>query len=88
LQKEKIIRPGYTTLQTIISNVLSRERKRLGNLLSELLDKGSKDRLNALLIRESTLSELAALKQDAKDFKYRMMALEREKQETLYPIYR
>lgn len=27
LQKEKIIRPGYTTLQTIISTVLSRERK-------------------------------------------------------------
>lgn len=35
-----------------------------------------------------TLSELAALKQDAKHFGYRMMAMERQKRATLMPVYR
>jgi len=87
LQKEKIIRPGYTTLQTIISNVLAQERKRLGRLVTGMLDKDAKTKLNALLVHEGTLSELAALKQDAKDFKFRMMTLERTKKETLKPLY-
>jgi TnpA family transposase len=87
LQKEKIIRPRYTTLQTIISDVLTKERKRLGALVISMLDKDTKNRLNALLVRESSLSELAALKQDAKDFKFRMMALERKKKEILEPLH-
>lgn len=47
-----------------------------------MLDKNTESRLDALLVREGTLSELAALKQDAKDFKFRMMAREREKYKT------
>lgn len=87
LQKNKIIRPGYTTLQTIISDVLTKERKRLGSLIAKMLDEDTKIRLHALLARENTLSELAALKQDAKDFKFRMMACEREKKYILKPLY-
>jgi TnpA family transposase len=87
LQKEKVIRPGYTTLQAIISYVLAKERERLGGLIDGMLDEEAKNKLDALLVREGTLSELAALKQDAKNFKFRMMALEREKKETLKPIY-
>ena len=39
-------------------------------------------------MRDDTLSELAALKQDAKDFGWRQMAHEREKRATLEPLYR
>ena len=39
--------------------------------------------LELLLANESTLSELAALKQDAKSFRYRQMGLERQKRLTL-----
>ena len=39
-------------------------------------------------MREETLSELAEVKQDAKNFGYRMMALEREKRAALAPLYR
>lgn len=88
LNEHKIVRPGYTTLQTLISEALSAERRRLGGLLAEVLDAPAKDALAQLLVRDDTLSELAALKQDAKHFGWRQMAHEREKRVTLEPLYR
>lgn len=43
--------------------------------------------LRQLLERDDALSELAALKQDAKSFRYRQMGLERQKRLTLAPLY-
>ena len=44
--------------------------------------------LRQLLERDDALSELAALKQDAKSFGWRQMAQEREKRAKLEPLYR
>jgi uncharacterized protein DUF4158 len=88
LNEHNIVRPGYTTLQTLISEALSAERRRLGNLLAEVLDGAAKDALTQLLVCDDTLSELAALKQDAKDFGWRQMVQEREKRARLEPLYR
>jgi hypothetical protein len=88
LNEHKIVRPGYTTLQTLISEALSAERRRLGSLLAEVLDEAAKNALAQLLVRDDTLSELAALKQDAKDFGWRQMAREREKRAKLEMLYR
>ena len=67
LNEHKIIRPGYTTVQELISETLSAERRRLGGLLAQALDDAAKAALAQLLMRDSTLSELAVLRQDAKD---------------------
>ena len=83
LNEHKILRPGYTTLQELVSEALSAERRRLGGLLSEVLDELAKAALGQLLVREDTLSQLAALRQDAKDFGWRQMVREREKRATL-----
>jgi hypothetical protein len=88
LNAQKIVRPGYTTLQTLISEALSAERRRLGELLAEGLNAATKEALTQLLVRDDTLSELAALKQDAKDFGWREMAREREKRGRLELLYR
>lgn len=88
LNEHKIIRPGYTTLQTLISEALSAERRRLGGLLAGVLDDAAQKALARLLARDDTLSELAALKQDAKTFKLRQMTNEREKRAKLEPLYR
>ncbi|MFM0068924.1 DUF4158 domain-containing protein, partial [Paraburkholderia aspalathi] len=88
LNEHKIARPGYTTLQTLISEALSAERQRLGSLLAEVLDGAARDSLAQLLVRDDTLSELAALRQDAKDFGWRQMVREREKRTRLEPLYR
>jgi len=87
LNEHKVERPGYTTLQTVISQVLSAERQRLAELLSSSLDEATKQSLAELLVRDETLSELAALKQDARDFGVRQMTREREKHARLEPLY-
>jgi len=87
LQTHKIIRPGYTTLQTIVSTVINNERKRLATVIQNNLTTEDIKLLQSLLIEEETLSKLAAIKQDAKDFKPHMMIAERKKMETLRPIY-
>lgn len=80
--------PATTTLQELISEALSTERRRLGGLLGQVLDGAAKAALAQLLVRDDTLSELAALKQDAKDFGWRQMAQERAKRARLEPLYR
>jgi hypothetical protein len=75
-------------LQTLIGEALSAERRRLGGLLAVALDEPARNALAQLLVREETLSELAALKQDAKDFGWRQMARERQKRAKLEPLYR
>jgi len=88
LKEQKIVRPGYTTLQTLISEALAYERRRLGSLLGDVLDDESRSALAQLLVHDETLSDLAALKQDAKNFGWRQMAREREKRVKLEPLHR
>jgi len=84
---QRIVRPGYTTLQIIISDALAAERERLEQLIEVAVDAAAQAALQKLLVREDTLSELAAIKQDAKHFRYRMMVKERQKRATLAPLY-
>ena len=87
LKARKIVRPGYTTLQSIITDALTAERRRLGELIEGSLDADTNAALRKLLVREDTLSELAALRQDAKNFRYQMMTAERQKRTTLAPMH-
>jgi len=84
---QRIVRPGYSTLQTIIRGVLSAERERVEQLVEAALTDAAHDVLQQLLAQEDTLSGLAAIKQDAKSFRYRQMGLERQKRLTLAPLY-
>ena len=88
LNEHKIIRLGYTTLQELVSRTLSDERQRLGRILMERLDDGTIDSLNTLIERDDTLSQLAILRQDARDFGWRLMVQEREKRAILAPLHR
>ncbi|MFY9225326.1 MAG: Tn3 family transposase [Blastocatellia bacterium] len=87
LSIEKIVRPGYTTLQTIISDALTIERHRLQKLVLDTLSESARADLQKLLVYEDTLSQLAAIKQDAKHFGFQMMVSERHKRATLESFY-
>lgn len=87
LNKYKIIRPKHSTLQKTISATLQAERTRLGSLIIGNLDKATEIALKQLLVRDNTLSELAALKRDAQNFKHHMMKAECKKLETIKPLY-
>lgn len=88
LNAHKIIRPGYTTLQELVSRTLSDERPRLGRILTERLDDATIDSLKKLIERDDTLSRLTVLRQDARDFGWRQMVQEREKRAILAPLHR
>ncbi len=87
LTEKKITRPGYTALQRIVSNIINNERKRLTLILHESLTAEEKQALQKLLINENSLSDLAAIKQDARNFQKTMMKKERDKGRTLKPLY-
>jgi len=87
MNEQKIVRPGYTLVTTLISESLTRERRRLAKILNAGLDGSEKALFKKLLVREEALSELAVLKQDAKNFNFRMMNTERQKQKILEPLY-
>jgi len=87
LREKKIIRPGYSTLQKIISRALLDEKTRLTALIQTSISDQNIKLLKNLLQEEETLSGLAELKRDAKDFKARIMDAEREKFETIKPLY-
>lgn len=88
LNARKTVRPGYTTLQTVIGDALTFERRRLETLIDEAINDAARSELKKLIVREDTLSELATIKQDAKHFGYQMMIMERQKRATLEPLYR
>lgn len=66
---------------------MSAERQRLGALLDGLLDEPLKATLAQLLVHEDTLSQLAVLKQDAKNFGHQHMSRERDKREMLASLH-
>lgn len=87
LKEQKIVRPGYTTLQTVVREALASERLRIKICLQTYLTDAYKISLQALIQNDSTLVELAALKQDAKNFRFMQMGLEIKKNKTLRLIY-
>lgn len=88
LNRNRIVRPEYTTQQDIISRVLSAERRRLGESVDAALDGETRTALKKLLVKDDTLSGLTVLRQDAADFRWRQMATERRKRTLLAPLYR
>ena len=61
-EQQKTVRPKYSTLQSLVSLSILREEKRLGEKLSWLLDKTSRETLDQLLNSNATISNLTLLK--------------------------
>ena len=47
LRQEKMVRPGYHTLQAVISKALAAERRRLSEIVEKALDRDAKTALTA-----------------------------------------
>ncbi|NNM59467.1 MAG: Tn3 family transposase [Legionellales bacterium] len=87
LQKERMLRPTYTGLQNLMSAVLQLERERLRELIDTQVGESEHQQLQKILATETTLSELSALRQDIKNFQFRMMQSEQSKLALLKPLY-
>jgi TnpA family transposase len=86
-RRNKIIRPGCSTLQKIISKNLKAERTRLGHIIMDQLDESLKKALDQILVRENSLSGLTILKQDAQNFNYTMLLDEIKKLKSIRSLY-
>lgn len=87
LDSIKLVRPGYSILQTIVSRSLADERKRISFILDTELTDEHKLNLDKLMVSEDSISKLAGFKQDAKNFGFKMMLKERQKRNVLEPYY-
>lgn len=87
LKEQKIVRPGYITLQTVVSEALVSESLRIKTCLQKYLTEIDKKLLQVLIINDDTLILLAALKQDAKNFNFTQMNVEIKKHQLLKSLY-
>ncbi|MES2608310.1 MAG: Tn3 family transposase [Pseudomonadota bacterium] len=87
LKEQKIVRPGYTTLQTVVGEALVSERLRIKVCLQTYLTDDHKRLLQILINNDETLALLAALKQDAKNFNFMQMNVEIKKNQLLKSLY-
>ncbi len=87
LKEQKIVRPGYTTLQTVVGEALVSERLRIKVCLQTYLADDHKRLLQILINNDETLALLAALKQDAKNFNFIQMSVEIKKNQLLKSLY-
>lgn len=87
LKQQRIMRPQYTTLQSIVITTINSEKSRINKLLNEQISSEECKLILTLISNDSTLSQLSAIKQDAKDFKPRMLLQECRKLDVMQQIY-
>ncbi len=89
LSEHKIIRPGHTTLQELVSEALSTERRRLGGLLVRSVGRIGQSRAGpAPRCVTTPCLNWRRSSRTLKTFGWRQMAREREKRATLKPLHR
>ena len=86
-EHQKIIRPGYSTLQSIVAAAVFKEEERLTSKISMLVDQETKKAIDNLLTIDDLFYILTSLKKDPKNFSTNEMKAETIKQQTISGIY-
>ncbi|MBA3537627.1 MAG: DUF4158 domain-containing protein [Tatlockia sp.] len=86
-EQHQIIRPKYSTLQSIVSKAISREENRLTLKLERLLNKVEKTDLDSLLAKGDLFHNLTLLKKDPKNFNTKEMQKELSKQRKILVLF-
>jgi len=88
LDTRRVVAPGYSFLQDIVSQALTTERVRLTAILEHRLDRATLDALDALYFDRDGLYAITPLKRDPKDFSAREMKREIARCQSLEALYR
>lgn len=88
INQEKMTIPGYTTLQNIVSNALSMEQKRIGQLLEQHLKPREEKKLFNLFKQDESFYAVTALKKQPKNFKQGEIHREIEHYQNIQSLYR
>lgn len=87
LEEQRIIVPGYSIMQAIVSRAISGERERLETAVMKSVPEGTREALEKLLSAEESLYEITLLKKEPRDFSFNEITNEVGKGESLKEIY-
>jgi hypothetical protein len=87
LESRRIVVPGYSFLQEVVSQALADERARLTTILEGRLDPGTLAALDALYVERDGMYAVTPLKRDPKDFSLREMKREIARSQSLETLY-
>ena len=88
LETHRVVAPGYSFLQDVVSRALGKERGRLTSLLDTRLDEATRKALDRLYLERDGGYRVTPLKQDPKDFSRSEMRREMALCRSLEPLYR
>ncbi|MBS3962875.1 MAG: Tn3 family transposase [Methylomonas sp.] len=87
LTNQRLIAPGYTYLQDMVSRVVTGERRRITSLLVKAMTPDVDKQLEALLESEEGMYRISLLKHEPKDFSYRELRQEVDRRKFFQPLY-
>lgn len=88
LESNKVALPSYSTVQDVVGDAVTNERRRLQSVFSETVDSQARIDLVSLFEKEGGLHRLTMLKRDPKNFGYSQIQLEVLKQKNLKSAYK
>ena len=87
LTNQRIVSPGYTTMQDMVSRIVTGERRRITDLLGQAMTPLVKTQLEALLQSDEGMYRISMLKHEPKDFSYNELRQEVERRKFFQPLY-
>ena len=88
LESRRIVVPGYSFMQDVVSQALAAERARLTAVLEQRLDKATVEALDALYVERDGIYAITPLKHDPKDFSLGETKREIARSRSLATLYR
>lgn len=88
LEEQRVVAPGYTSLQDIVGGVLTFEQNRLATIVRRHFDPSERETLRNLLNDSEGLYEITRLKRDPRDFTYGEIKREIVRGEQIRGLYR
>ena len=87
LEYHRVVLPGYSFLQEVISRAMANERDRLAKTVLKGIPEEQRLQLDNLLTAEDSLYQLTLLKHEPKDFSHHEVQLEVGRREALTDLY-
>ena len=87
LGQQRIALPGYTSLQSLVTEALMGEQQRIEAVLSQQMSETTKHKLNKILTTKGVLNSLSVYKGSARDFSPSELNRELETHQTIKDIY-
>jgi Domain of unknown function (DUF4158)/Tn3 transposase DDE domain len=87
LENQRVMAPGYRFWQDLISRVVTGERRRITEMLGQVMTPAIERRLAALLHADEGMYRISELKHEPKDFSYKALRQEAARRKVFQPLY-